>query len=248
MRAEIQALQDNNTWVLTELPPGKNPIGCKWVYKVKLKADGSIERYKARLVAKGYTKQLGVDYLETLSPVARMTTIRTFLAIAMIKGWHVHHQLDINNAFLHGDLEEDVYMTLPPGFQSDKPNQQLTHNDDVLLKDVSFYRRLVGRLLYLTTTRPDIGFAVQQVSQFIDAPTEKHMAAAHRVLRYLKAAPGKGISYSSNSALQLQVFSDSDWAACYDSRKSITGYCVFLGESLISWKFKKQPTISRSSS
>lgn len=122
MNVEIKALQDNSTWELTDLPPGKTLIGCKWVYKIKLRVDGSVESYKARLVAKGYTQQLGIDYIETFSPVARLTTIRTFLAVAASRAWHIH-QLDINNAFLHGDLDEEVYMVLPPGFQGEKPNQ-----------------------------------------------------------------------------------------------------------------------------
>lgn len=122
MNAEIKALQENNTWELTDLPSGKTPIGCKWVYTIKLKADGSIERYKARLVAKGYTQQLGIDYIETFSPVARITTIRTLLPVASSRAWHIH-QLDINNAFLHGDLTEEVDMTLPPGFEPERPNQ-----------------------------------------------------------------------------------------------------------------------------
>ncbi|XP_019164275.1 PREDICTED: uncharacterized protein LOC109160431 [Ipomoea nil] len=122
MESEIEALVQNNTWTLTDLPKGKSQIGCRWVYKVKHKADGSIERYKVRLVVKGYTQQLGVDYIETFSPVARMTTIKTFLALAISRGWDIQ-QLDINNDFLHGDLKEEVYMVLPPGFKCDKPNQ-----------------------------------------------------------------------------------------------------------------------------
>lgn len=122
MDAEIKALQENATWELVDLPLGKSPIGCKWVYKIKLKADGSVERYKARLVAKGYTQQLGIDYIETFSPVARITTIRTFLAVAASRAWHIH-QLDINNAFLHGDQDEEVYMVLPPGFKGERLNQ-----------------------------------------------------------------------------------------------------------------------------
>ncbi|XP_031131698.1 uncharacterized protein LOC116033084 [Ipomoea triloba] len=106
MTAEIQALENNSTWELTDLPLEKIPIGCKWVFKTKLKSDGTIERHKARLVVKGYTQQLSVDYLETFSP-ARITTIRTFLRVATSKAWHIH-QLDINNAFLYGDLNEEV--------------------------------------------------------------------------------------------------------------------------------------------
>ena len=117
MDAEIKALEANNTWTITPLPPGKKPIGCKWVYRIKYKSNGSIERYKARLVAKGFTQKEGLDYIDTFSPVAKMVSVKCVLAVATVKGWFLS-QLDVNNAFLHGDLHEEVYTSLPPGFHS----------------------------------------------------------------------------------------------------------------------------------
>ncbi|CAL8151588.1 unnamed protein product [Prunus armeniaca] len=346
MRSELEALTSNNTWTLTPLPPVKQPIGCKWVYKIKHRSEGSIERYKARLVAKGYTQTEGIDYHDTFSPTAKMIIVRCLLAIAAAQNWSLS-QLDVNNAFLHGDLHEEIYMSPSPslrrqgenlvcrlnkslyglkhasrqwfakftkailadGFIQSKaisslkqflqsrfkikdlgdlkyflgievsrskqgicisqrkytldilkdsgilgakpvafPMEQGTKLSDAgdLLKDPSQFRRLVGRLIYLTITRPDITYAVHVLSRFMHAPRMPHMEAALRILKYLKNAPGQGLFFSAGNYLKLHAYCDSDWAGCPMTRRSTTGYCVFLGNLLISWRTKRQKTVSLS--
>lgn len=116
MSEELAALERTNTWDLVPLPSHAVPITCKWVYKVKTKSDGSVERYKARLVARGFQQAHGRDYDETFAPVSHMTTVRTLVAVAASRSWTIS-QMDVKNAFLHGDLHEEVYMEPPPGVE-----------------------------------------------------------------------------------------------------------------------------------
>jgi hypothetical protein len=315
MQEELCALEANKTWDVIDCPAGVIPLGCKWVYSIKVKSDGSLDRYKARLVALGNNQEYGVNYEETFAPVAKMTTICTILAIAASQNWDLH-QMDMKNAFLHGDLKEDLYMRPPAGLLStptsavcklrrslyglkqaprawyekftstlfkfalhkskydaslflrktengvvillvyvddiiitgtnsalisqlkqylqdsfhmkdlgsltyflgleittgahgiflsqhkyaqdlvaaaglqdstplDTPmelNLKLRKEEGDLLSDPVSYRTLVGSLVYLTITRPDISYAVQQVSQFMASPRHLHMAAVRRII------------------------------------------------------------------
>ena len=115
MIEEMDALTDNGTWDLVHLPAGKKAIGCRWVFTVKVNPDGSIARLTTRLVAKGYAQTYGVDYFDTFSPIAKLISIRQFISLVATLGWDLY-QLDIKNAFLHWDLEEEVYMEQPLWF------------------------------------------------------------------------------------------------------------------------------------
>ena len=116
MDEKMAALDANKTWELVRLHEGKKAIGCKWVYKVKHNSDGSISRYKARLAAKGYAQTHGTDYEETFAPVAKMATVRAVITVAPSRGW-VLHQMDVKIAFLHGKLQEEVYLDQPPDYE-----------------------------------------------------------------------------------------------------------------------------------
>ncbi|GKB36575.1 zinc finger, CCHC-type containing protein [Tanacetum coccineum] len=112
---EMDSIMGNNTWVLTDLPPGCRPLGCKWIFKRKIKVDGTVERFKARLVIQGFKQKSVIDYFDTYAPVVRISTIRLLIALALIHSLIIH-QMDIKTAFLNGVLEEEVYMNQPLGF------------------------------------------------------------------------------------------------------------------------------------
>nr|CAB3463731.1 unnamed protein product [Digitaria exilis] len=384
MQAEFDALQHNSTWTLVDRPPGAQTITGKWVFKHKLRSDGTLERYKARWVVRGFNQRPGVDFGETFTPVVKLATIRSVLAVVANKRWSAH-QLDVSNAFLHGHLHEKVYCQQPIGFvDPDRPNavcqlsrslyglrqaprvwftrftdyvksigftqtrsdsslfvlrgvggvvaylllyvddmvlaasstallQQLVSKlkeafavkdmgplayflgidvqrsddgfflsqaqyvDDLLERagmstckpvatpadtkpkpstsdgqpvsaaDASYYRSMAGALQYLTMTRPDIAYAVQQLCLHIHAPHDVHATMLKRVLRYIKGTPSVGVHLRATSSSSLTAYSDADWAGCPDTRRSTSGFCVFLGDSLVSWSSKRQPTVSRSS-
>jgi hypothetical protein len=116
MNQEIEAIERNNTWELIDLPPGGKTVGVKWIFKTKLNEFGEVDKYKARLVAKGYSQQYGVDYAEVFAPVARLDTIRMVISLTAQRGWLIF-QLDVKSAFLHGEIDEEVFVDQPAGFE-----------------------------------------------------------------------------------------------------------------------------------
>ncbi|GJW86110.1 retrovirus-related pol polyprotein from transposon RE1 [Tanacetum coccineum] len=230
MDNELQALERNGTWTIENLPKDKKALGCKWVYKIKRKSDGTVERFKARLVILGNHQVAGIDYNETFAQVAKMVTVRVLLAVAAAKKWELH-QMDVHNAFLRGDLNEEVFMKLPPGLSVNHPGQA--------------YR--LKKSLYGLRQAPHLVYSVHILSQFMQNPQVEHWEAAIRVVRFLKGSPGQGIFLKSMCDLQLRGWCDADSAGCPLTRRSLTGWAVYLGDSPTSWKTKKQHIVSRSS-
>ncbi|GJV53753.1 putative ribonuclease H-like domain-containing protein [Tanacetum coccineum] len=381
MQEEMQQFINQKVWKLVPLPDGKNAIGTKWILKNKRDARGIVVRNKARLVAQGHRQEEGIDYDEVFAPVARIEAIRLFLAFASYMGFLVY-QLDVKSAFLYGEIEEEVYVTQPKGFEDpyfpkhvyrvvkalyglhQAPRAWyarlsaflLQHNyrrgtidktlfikkdsrdillvqvyvDDIIfgstnkawcdefevlmkgefemsamgemtfflglqvkqlpdgifisqdkyvkdmltkfdmesvrtattpyeaaktkLKDetdppvnVHLYRSMIGSLMYLTASRPDIMFAVSACSRHQVTPLTSHLNAVKKIFKYLKGQPKLGLWYPKDSPFQLEAYSDSDYAGSHGDRKSTTGGCQFLGRRLISWQCKKQTIVATSS-
>lgn len=193
--SELDRITKLDSWELVYLPPGAKPIGLKWVFKIKRNSDGSINKYKFRLVAKGYVKRYGIDYEEVFAPVARIETIRFLIYLASTKGWEIHH-LDVQTAFLHGDLKETVYVMQPEGFEvkgseqkiyklkkalyglkqpprawNDKLNRiQLGFSFTRCLKEPSVYRKEIGgKLLVVAVYVDDLfitGTCMEMITEF----------------------------------------------------------------------------------
>ncbi|KAI5320266.1 hypothetical protein L3X38_039974 [Prunus dulcis] len=381
MEAELEMIEKNNTWKLVDRPSNKPVIGVKWVYKVKLNLDGTVQKNKARLVAKGHSQKPGIDYNETFAPVARLDTIRTLIALAAQKEWNLF-QLDVKSAFLNGILKEEVYVEQPQGYvqesketkvyrlnkalyglkqaprawydeidayfntagfkknlseatlyiktsdtsgiiivslyvddiiytgscpkmleefkqdmmqhyemtdlgllhhflgmgveQTDKHifihqkkyamkllekfgmrecksvaiplvvNEKLCREDQSEAADESEFRQIVGSLIYLTATRPDVMFASSLLARFMHNPSKKHMGTAKRVLRYIQGTLDFGIEFAKGKTATLIGYCDSDWAGSEDDMRSTSGYAFTLGSGMFSWASIKQNTVALS--
>ncbi|GJU60200.1 zinc finger, CCHC-type containing protein [Tanacetum coccineum] len=250
---EIGSIMENNTWVLSDLPPGCKPLGCKWIFKIKMKVDGTIDKFKARLVIQGFRQKEGIDYFDTYAPVASITTIRLLLALAAIHNL-VIHQRDVKTAFLNGDLDEEVYMKQPEGFVMPDCSPVSTPMDLVeKLKpntgkpvDQLEYSRAIGCLMYaMTSTRPDIAYVVGRLSRFTSNPSRQHWKAITRVFKYLRGTKDRGLSYVGYPSV-LEGYSDASWINHVEDSSSTSEWVFLLWRGAISWASKKQTCITGS--
>ncbi|GJX89075.1 ribonuclease H-like domain-containing protein [Tanacetum coccineum] len=270
IRDEYTALIKNKTWTLVPRPPDTNIVCCMWLFRHKHLVDGTLSHYKARLVANGSTQVEGVDVDETFSPVVKPGTIQTILSLAASRHWPIY-QLDVKNAFLHGDLSKTIYMHQPLGFRdSAHPDYGidtaylLLYVDDIVLTTSSEglflsqkkYAIEILEKAQMVSCNPSrtpvdteskLGIDVQQVCLHMHDPREPHLSALKRILRYVQGTLNYGLQLFSLSTLDLVAYSDADWAGCPTTRRSTLGYCVFLGTNLLSWSAKRQPTLSHSS-
>ncbi|GJZ52344.1 retrovirus-related pol polyprotein from transposon TNT 1-94 [Tanacetum coccineum] len=220
-----------------------------WIDAINKKdKHGTTTKNKARLVAQGYSQEEGIDYDETFAPVARMEAIRIFLAFATYMNFKVY-QMDVKSVFLNGKLKEEVYVKQPPSFEStefldhvcklDKALYGLKQSPkaissvktpivppnnlgpDLAGKSVNetSYKGMIGSLMYLTGTRPDIQFSIVLCARFQSNPKESHLIAVKRILRYLKGTPTLGLYYPKCSCFDLKGYSDSNYAGCNMDRK-----------------------------
>ncbi|GJZ47094.1 putative ribonuclease H-like domain-containing protein [Tanacetum coccineum] len=271
----IEAMQDEllqfrlqKVWILVDSPKGKHAIKTKWVYRNKKDERGIIVRNKARLVSQGYTQEEGIDYDEVFAPVARIEAIRLFFAYASFMGFIVY-QMDAKSAFLYGTIEEEVkqkddgifisqdkyvadilkkfdFVTVKTASTPNETTKALLKNEEAEDVDVHLYRSMIGSLMYLIASRPDIMFAVCAYARFQVTPKVSHLYAVKRIFRYLKGQHKLGFWYPRDSPFDLEAFLDSDYAGASLDRKSTTGGCQFLGKRLISWQCKTQTIVANS--
>ncbi|RDX90757.1 Copia protein, partial [Mucuna pruriens] len=152
MKEEMSALEKNSTWEIVDRPKDKRVVGCRWIYTVKCKFDRTLERYKARLVTKGYTQTYGIYYEETFVPIAKMNMVRVIISLAAHFDWNLQ-QFDVKNVFLHGDLKEEVYMKILPGFYSHNETNKFGRFAQVMIS--LGYRQSQGDRTLFTKHSPD---------------------------------------------------------------------------------------------
>ncbi|GJT70505.1 uncharacterized mitochondrial protein-like protein [Tanacetum coccineum] len=255
-------------WTMVYLPKGKRAIGTKWVYKNKKDERGIVIRNKARLVTQGYTQEERIDYDEVYVDVIIFGSTKKSLYDEFEQMMHKKFQMSSmgeltfflglqvqqkkDGIFISQDkyvvdiLKKFNFITVKTTCTPMEPNKALVKDEEADSIDVHLYRSMIGSLMYLTASRPDITFVVCAYARFQVTPKMSHLHDVKRIFRYLKGQHKLGLWYPRDSPFDLEAFSDSDYAGASLDKKSTTGGCQFLGKRLISWQCKKQTIVANS--
>ncbi|GJX72964.1 retrovirus-related pol polyprotein from transposon TNT 1-94 [Tanacetum coccineum] len=271
MQEELNEFERLVVWELVPRPNKVMVITLKWIYKVKLDELGGILKKKARLVTRGYRQEEGINFEESFALMARIEAIRIFLVFSAHKNMIVY-QMDVKITFLNGILREEVCVSQLDrghiinqskyaleslkkyGFDSCGPvdtpmveKSKMDKDKEGKTVDPSHYRGMIGILLYLTASRPDLQFAICMCARYQARPTEKHLHAVRRIFWYLKGTVNRGLWYPKDSSIALTAFADANHAGCQDTRRSTSGNMQFLGDRLVSWLSKRHKSTAISS-
>ncbi|GJW72351.1 copia protein [Tanacetum coccineum] len=225
LRAKVLADSPVSTSIDQDAPSTNNIflIKLKWIYKVKIDESGGVLKNKARLVAQGFKQEEGIDFEESFTPVARIDVISS----EIVKKYGLHFTDYVDTPMIENKkLDEDL---------QGKP------------VDATLYRGMIGSLMYLTSSRPDLNYVVCLCARYQAKPTEKHLQAVKRIFRYLNETINMGLWYSKDTDMSLTAYADADHAGCQDTRRSTSGSAQFLGDKLVSWSSKKQKSTAISS-
>ncbi|GJU82992.1 putative ribonuclease H-like domain-containing protein [Tanacetum coccineum] len=275
MQEELTEFERLRVWELILRPDKVMVITLKWIYKVKLDDLGVFLKNKARLVARGYRQEEGIDFEESFAPVARLDAIRIFLAYAAHMNMIVY-QMDVKTAFCAKKFmsanRTGLQISQSPrgifinqskyaleslkkyGMESSDPvdtpmveKSKLDEDTQGKAVDPTHYRGMIGTLMYLTASRPDLTFAVCMCARYQAKPTEKHLHVVKRIFKYLRGSVNRGLWYPKDSSIALTAYADADHAGCQDTRRSTSGCMQLLGDRLVSWSSKRQKSVAISS-
>ncbi|GJY33878.1 ribonuclease H-like domain-containing protein, partial [Tanacetum coccineum] len=229
MQDELNQFKRLDVWELVECPVGGNIIKVKWIWKNKTNVENTVIRNKSRLVAKGYGQEEGIDFEESFAPIARLEAVHQSPRGIFIS--QSQYTLDILKKH-----EMEKCDTVSTSMATTKLDADLQGTP----VDQTKYHSMIGGLMYLTASRPDIAFATFVCARYQARPTEKHLKEVKRIFRYLRQSINMGLWYSKDSGFELIAYADADHAGCNDDCKSTSGGIQFLGDKLVSWSSKKQ--------
>ncbi|GKE70821.1 retrovirus-related pol polyprotein from transposon TNT 1-94 [Tanacetum coccineum] len=211
MQDQIHEFESLKVWELVPCPDSVFLIKLKWIYKAKTDESGGVLKNKTRLVAQGFRQEEGIDFEESFALIARIKAIRIFVAYAAHKNMIIY-QMDVKMAFLNGAVDPTLFT-------------RYAGNDILLGKpvDATLYYGMIGSLMYLTSSRPDLNHGVCLCARYQAKPTEKHLQAVKRIFQCLNGTINMGLWYSKDTNMSLTTYADADHARCQDTRRSTLG-------------------------